>query len=437
MRPGSKFDMMAALFSGKWHRNKVEEVMTTGAWLCGNFSAPLVDSDESTKLQKFLKTLVDGASMDVKIHKLGTHVEGHDVTMDIPPACTLEFDANVFDGIVGTPSYSRLPEDGCAVAPAEAPLVSNRWEPKLELAVGTSTFSMKLVLQAQAEQMPLTIERPLSRGPTAAAAEDPSTPMGSATTPSTLSACTSLGKRPRSDASDSIAGSRSNSCAGSRPGSSTQSRSGSSLGGRLDPRQLQLDNNIPPPLSTNWSGETADASDSSRTVDVEEHGEEEPPPAKSPRKSPTKSPPPLDLLMLASNPDGAPGGALGEVTREAHELRHAMPNMSFEPASSPAQLGKLLGTVPARIIVYSGHGDARLSQHGPCTLCFTTPSGAPALVEPDTLRDVFRGIAARRTLQLVVLNGCDTLALGKAVLEAGVPFVLCWSRRCPMRWRCS
>ena len=157
------------------------------------------------------------------------------------------------------------------------------------------------------------------------------------------------------------------------------------------------------------------------------------PPAKSPRPSPAKSPPPLDLLMLASNPDGAPGGMapLGEVTREAHELRQAMPLSSFELASSPAQLGKVLGTVPARIVVYSGHGDAQLTQHGPRTLCLTSPSGAPALVQPDTLRNVFGGIAARRTLRLVVLNGCDTLALGRAALDAGVPFVLCWESAVP------
>ena len=449
VRPSGEFDLKAALFAGAWHRDDVVEEMTTGTWLGGNYATALLQSSKESHLQRFLRTLTDGASAEVRISKLGTHVEGRGVAMDAPPACVLEFDADLYAGIVGTPSYSRLPEDGCAVAPAEAPLVSNRWEPQLELAVGERKFSMKLVLQAQAERPPLSIERPQSRGPAAATMDSPSTPLGSATTASTASACTSLGKRAHSDGLGSLAGSRSNSCAGSRPGSSAQSRASSSLGGRIDAAAQSPLHHSPPPLLPIESSSTADMSDSLRTADADGDGDDgdgdgdddddgeeaglQLPPAKSPRPSPAKSPPPLDLLMLASNPDGAPGGMapLGEVTREAHELRQAMPLSSFELASSPAQLGKVLGTVPARIVVYSGHGDAQLTQHGPRTLCLTSPSGAPALVQPDTLRNVFGGIAARRTLRLVVLNGCDTLALGRAVLDAGVPFVLCWESAVP------
>lgn len=55
--------------------------------------------------------------------------------------------------------------------------------------------------------------------------------------------------------------------------------------------------------------------------------------------------------------------------------------------------------------------------------------GGLAAVDPAALASLLGGCAPLRggSLELVVLQGCCTLPLGRAVLAAGVPFVVCWS----------
>ena len=144
-------------------------------------------------------------------------------------------------------------------------------------------------------------------------------------------------------------------------------------------------------------------------------------------KQPRSKTPPMDLLIVACSPNGH---ELGQVRAEAHEICKFYPSSAtYETAASPTRLGELLGGVPTKMFLFCGHADAQLS--GQRTLCFTSASGGPAIIAPETLQDVFKGIAARRVLELVFLNGCSSRHLGEAVIAAGVPHVVCWDSAVP------
>ena len=133
-------------------------------------------------------------------------------------------------------------------------------------------------------------------------------------------------------------------------------------------------------------------------------------------------PPPMDLLIVACSPNGH---ELGQVNAEAHELHQKMPNSAYKTASTDAEFAEQLGTVPTKRLIFSGHTDAQLN-YGRRTLCFTSEAGGLSVADPSTLRDIFSGIARRGDLELVFLNGCESLQLGEELVAAGVPYVVCW-----------
>ena len=66
------------------------------------------------------------------------------------------------------------------------------------------------------------------------------------------------------------------------------------------------------------------------------------------------------------------------------------------------------------------------------SLGFTKPGGLMENIEPPSLIAKLLGINSvgqQSSLELVVLNGCDSLALGKAIHAEGVPIVVCWSTK--------
>ena len=66
------------------------------------------------------------------------------------------------------------------------------------------------------------------------------------------------------------------------------------------------------------------------------------------------------------------------------------------------------------------------------TLAFVDDTGRLDVVRPETLVDVFRTLRERRgdVLELVFLNGCQSEALGRALVQANVPWVVCWRTNC-------
>ena len=131
---------------------------------------------------------------------------------------------------------------------------------------------------------------------------------------------------------------------------------------------------------------------------------------------------PLELLIVACTPWGVQ--ALPNVQAECHEISSKMP-MDFKEAVSPSEVRDILSTVRTKRFLFSGHADAQLN-HGERTLAFTSLNGGLAVIEPHSISHMLGGFAQKGDLDLVFLNGCCSAELGKAVLEAGVPNVVCW-----------
>lgn len=125
---------------------------------------------------------------------------------------------------------------------------------------------------------------------------------------------------------------------------------------------------------------------------------------------------------MACTPGGVP--ALPNVVTECHEINGAMP-AKYMTAASSTELQDVLSKVPTKRFIFCGHADAQLN-HGEPTLAFTSPTGGLEVVQPDTLSQMLGGIAKRGHLELVFLNGCCSANLGREVIKAGVPNVVCW-----------
>lgn len=71
----------------------------------------------------------------------------------------------------------------------------------------------------------------------------------------------------------------------------------------------------------------------------------------------------------------------------------------------------------------------------PCskTLGFTSPEGDMVMVPPEDVIEMLASHSIRRggKLEMVVLNGCQSEPLGRALRDAGVPYVLCWKTLVP------
>ena len=136
----------------------------------------------------------------------------------------------------------------------------------------------------------------------------------------------------------------------------------------------------------------------------------------------------LDLLIVTCNPFPEGKRHLAAVKDEAEKLRSLMPDGGALAASavSPNQLGDLLRLNPTRRFIFNGHADAPIHKGYP-TLCFNSDSGGPAVVEPAALCNAMQGIAKGGFLELIFLNGCDSLRLGEALRQIpGLKCIVCW-----------
>lgn len=78
------------------------------------------------------------------------------------------------------------------------------------------------------------------------------------------------------------------------------------------------------------------------------------------------------------------------------------------------------------MLCWQGHADLRVS--GQCSLGLTRPGGGLEAVEPQLIAEVLGAHAPSKggRLELIVLNGCLSEALGRAILAEGIPTVVCW-----------
>jgi len=132
------------------------------------------------------------------------------------------------------------------------------------------------------------------------------------------------------------------------------------------------------------------------------------------------------MLIFACSPTRSP---LANVIYEALDVAQRLDVSARDICNggTAEDLRRMLLT-PTRMFLFSGHADAPSPSGGGFTLGFTQQGGGLAQVRPEDIASVL-GASARPPagkLELVVLNGCRSLELGRAARAAGVPTVICW-----------
>ena len=135
---------------------------------------------------------------------------------------------------------------------------------------------------------------------------------------------------------------------------------------------------------------------------------------------------PRDLLVFFCNPKASP---LQGLDIEAHSCQEAYPrsaDVRLKRNLDPQELRQELLARPPRAFLFLGHANLAFDERP--TLAFTNPAREMVAVKPEVLARMLGAFSVARggPLELVVLNGCESEELGKAVRAAGVPYVVCW-----------
>ena len=124
----------------------------------------------------------------------------------------------------------------------------------------------------------------------------------------------------------------------------------------------------------------------------------------------------LDLLVYSCSP-AKKRLKLPAAADELRQLQLTVPSSQVHSSGTADQLRRQLLSTPPKWFLFSGHGDGGV-------LTFTTGEAATVHVESTILTTI---LSSCRRLELVVLNGCETLELGRALADAGVPVIISWS----------
>ena len=140
---------------------------------------------------------------------------------------------------------------------------------------------------------------------------------------------------------------------------------------------------------------------------------------------------PRSLLIVACSPTFSP---LPHALSEADEVAALCSGVVEVKHGGTANDLRTLLARPTRRWLFAGHADGP-SPGGdtslPKTLGFTLPDGGLEVVRPEDLATIM-GLATPSRggcLELVVLNGCCSEALGRAAHNAGVRRVVCWKTK--------
>jgi len=135
--------------------------------------------------------------------------------------------------------------------------------------------------------------------------------------------------------------------------------------------------------------------------------------------------PTTELLVLACSPTIAPLN----VACEVEGLRQITPSLTDVLEQCTAEkLSSELARRPVRRIAFLGHGDATLD--GETTFAFTTEEGELSLVCPQAIAGLLGANSIHKggKLELVFLSSGEVSSLGRAVHNAGVPYVVGWNK---------
>ena len=137
-----------------------------------------------------------------------------------------------------------------------------------------------------------------------------------------------------------------------------------------------------------------------------------------------------ELLIFVCAPEGE--ASLPLAWKEAIGIQEHIPARPFGASSAHAgRLREVLRRRPVRRFHFVGHSDVQLGaasdgETSPNTLAFTTAEGRMTFVSAETVVSILK---EHRGLEFVFINGCESLHLGKALRDGGVPHVVCWETK--------
>ena len=111
-----------------------------------------------------------------------------------------------------------------------------------------------------------------------------------------------------------------------------------------------------------------------------------------------------------------------------HEAREILNALGYQRCTlAPHQHVNRLSADLAGCTVWIFCGHLTDNNTGSKTLAFVDEAGRPAVIDPSKIASIVR--AHVDTLRCVLLNGCDSLELGRQLIQAGVQHVICWRTR--------
>jgi hypothetical protein len=132
-----------------------------------------------------------------------------------------------------------------------------------------------------------------------------------------------------------------------------------------------------------------------------------------------------ELLIFACSPSVGPLSGLDD---EAAQLSTVSSGAAIVRGGTADDLRTQLAAWPTRAFYFLGHADVNLNSGMP-TLGFTASDGALAPADNALIAEILGACSKTNGghLELVVLNGCKSESLGRAIFAGGVPTVICWS----------
>ena len=129
------------------------------------------------------------------------------------------------------------------------------------------------------------------------------------------------------------------------------------------------------------------------------------------------------MLVFVCSPNARPlKSAPVEAFAVAAAAQRAGKRAYIQPYGDGQLLRRLLADLTPRMLLFVGHADATHPYSREYTLGLTDENGGLVRLLPETLVDVL----GSAKLELVVLNGCESEALGIEVAKSGGVATVCW-----------
>ena len=132
----------------------------------------------------------------------------------------------------------------------------------------------------------------------------------------------------------------------------------------------------------------------------------------------------VDALIFVCDPERKP---LPSANAEADAVLQCFATQGqravVQRGGDATTLRELLERHRPRILHFIGHADAKHPLNKELTLGLTAPNGALITILPETVLELLTSLSAISFLELVVLNGCRSVAIADKVAVKGIPAI--------------